>query len=509
MLYLFAILSVSIGLISTLIYIWFKCQFTYWEKKGVLGPKPTFFYGNVRDVIKRKKQIFQPYCDAYFQYKHLPYVGLYCFNIPVLSINNLDLAKDILVRDFESFNSHGVYSSSSVTDPLGGHLFHINGPKWKSLRRKLSPIFSPAKLKSMFPFVEKTANEALTYSDAMYEKKRAINFADLYGKYAVEIIGSVGFGIKNDGFVKGETEFHRRCRDFFEYTSTYWTIIRGLAFFVPEFFKKFGLKRTDPVISNFFYNLVKDAVDYREKSNYHRNDFLQTLIDLKQNDQKSGGEEDNFSFTLIDIAANTMLYMFAGYETSATTGKYAAYELARNPDIQARVRDEVNRVLAKYNGQCTYEAQNEMTYMNMVLEETMRKYPPLRALFRRCNQDYKVPNTDLVIEAGTLIFIPIHAIQMDPDLFEDPEKFDPERFTPENKGKMHPCQWMPFGEGPKKCIGVRQGYIQSKMALVKLLTKYELVLDERTKVPMPVKPTAFSCAPESGIWIKLKKLENK
>lgn len=75
-----------------------------------------------------------------------------------------------------------------------------------------------------------------------------------------------------------------------------------------------------------------------------------------------------FSFTMRDVAANTMLYMFAGYETSATTGQLAVYEMARHPELQQRARDEVNKVLAKYGGQCSYEAQNEMIYLNMVLD---------------------------------------------------------------------------------------------------------------------------------------------
>lgn len=77
----------------------------------------------------------------------------------------------------------------------------------------------------------------------------------------------------------------------------------------------------------------------------------------------------------------------------------------------------------------------------------------MRTLFRRCTKDYKIPNSEVIIEEGTLIFIPIHSIQMDPDIFPDPEKFDPERFTPEKKKLMHPCYWMPFGEGPRKCLG--------------------------------------------------------
>lgn len=69
-----------------------------------------------------------------------------------------------------------------------------------------------------------------------------------------------------------------------------------------------------------------------------------------------------------DIVANAMLYIIAGYETSSTSGQFAAYQLALNPQIQAKVREEVQQVLGKYNGECTYEALNEMIYLNMVLD---------------------------------------------------------------------------------------------------------------------------------------------
>lgn len=76
----------------------------------------------------------------------------------------------------------------------------------------------------------------------------------------------------------------------------------------------------------------------------------------------------------------------------------------------------------------------------------------MRAIFRRCTKDYRLPS-GLVIEKGTMVFIPANAIHMDPHLFAHPEKFEPERFSIENKAKMHSCQWIPFGEGPRKCLG--------------------------------------------------------
>ncbi|XP_045523359.1 probable cytochrome P450 6a17 [Pieris brassicae] len=222
----------------------------------------------------------------------------------------------------------------------------------------------------------------------MYEKGDLINFSDFYSTYAMENISSIGFGVHNNGF-KSNTEFHRRGQQFFEYTSFYWTVMRAIAFFAPEAFKALRINRINPGINNFFYNLVKDTVDYRKKNGYRRNDFLQTLIDIKDREtlpSLSGTEEYRFTFN--DIIANTLLYMFAGYETSATTGMFAAYELAKNPAVQNKAREEVMSVLAKHNNEWTYEAQNDMTYITMVLEETMRKYPPMRALFRRCNKDF-------------------------------------------------------------------------------------------------------------------------
>ncbi|KAL0869039.1 hypothetical protein ABMA27_007356 [Loxostege sticticalis] len=495
-----------------LTYVWYQFRFTYWARRGVFSPKPVFPYGNIKEVVKRKAQFFQPYCDIYFKYKHLPYVGLYCFHRPVLCVNDLELAKHILIKDFEFFQSRGTFSGG-VGDRLAGNLFNIHGPSWKKLRLKMSPAFSPGKLKSMYPMVEKIANDAMDYADTLYSNGESVNFSELYGRYAMEIIANIGFGLECNGFKSAKSEFYDRGREYFDPRTLYWTVIRAFAFIAPDTFDKLKIKRISDRIESFFYGLVRHTVEHRQKHAYRRNDFLQTLIELKN--QAGAGKDGvanphDFSFSMDDLAANTMLYMIAGYETSATTGtNFTAYQLALNPHIQDKVREEVVRVLEKHGGECTYEAQNEMVYFNMVLEETMRMYPSMRAIFRRCTKDYRLPGTDLVIEKGTLVFVPCQSIQMDPEIFPEPDKYNPERFTPENKAKLHPCHWMPFGEGPRKCLGVRQGYIQSKMALVKILPKYELLLDERTLVPMRIKTSSLVPQAEGDVWIKLRKLPQK
>ncbi|CAG9132853.1 unnamed protein product [Plutella xylostella] len=503
----------AVVILYTLAYLWFQYSFSYWSSKRVRGPAPAFPFGNIRDVITRKSQFFQPYCDNYFKFKHLPYVGMYSFNRPVLCVNDPDVAKHILIKDFDYFQAHGIFSASEGIDPLAAHLFNSHGDRWKNLRVKMSPAFSSGKLKTMYPLVQKTAEEGMKYLDSLESKGNSINISEFYETYTMEIIASVGFGVECNGFKNPNTEFYVRGHEYFEPTSLYWALARALAFFAPDLSRQLKIRRFSPGMIEFFYGLVKDTVEYRQKHAFRRNDFIQTLIELKngQSVDENGNIKpiDGFPFSLDDVAANTMLYMVAGYETSATVGQFTAYELALNPGVQARARDEVTRVLARHENQCTYEAQNEMTYLNMIFDETMRKYPPMRALFRRCNKEYRLPDSDLLIDEGTLVFVPVQGIQMDPDIFPEPDKFDPDRFLPENKANMHPCHWMPFGAGPRKCLGLRQGYIQVKIALIKILQKYEIVLDERTAVPMRVKPTAMCCAPDGGVWVKLRKLADQ
>ncbi|XP_059053420.1 probable cytochrome P450 6a13 [Achroia grisella] len=506
-----AVFFVLLAAVVILTYIWFQYKFTYWSRKGVNGPKPVFPYGNIRDALRRKDQFFQPYCDSYVKFKNLPYVGMYSFYRPVLCVNDLEMAKHILISDFDHFQSRGIYSGGR-NDPLAENLFNISGKPWRQLRLKMSPTFTSGKLRTMYPFVEGVANKARSYADMLYSKGKSIDFSEFYERYAMEIIANVGFGVECNGLTNPQSEFDCCGREYFEIKSLYWSIIRAFAFIAPDLFSKLRIRRISRKVENFFYGLVKETVSYRQKHNYKRNDFLQTLIDLMNGQIVSENGDikrvHDFPFSMNDVAANAMLYMIAGYETSAKTGQFAAYQLALNPHIQTKVRDEIDRVLAKYDGECTYEAQNEMIYLNMVLDETMRLYPALRAIFRRCNKPYKLPNSDVVIEEGTLVFVPIQAIHMDPQFYPEPEKFDPERFAPEKKAKFHPCQWMPFGEGPRKCLGARQGYIQSKLALIKMLQKYELVLDERTAVPLKLKTSCLVWAAEGGVWLKLRELNN-
>jgi cytochrome P450 family 6 len=134
---------------------------------------------------------------------------------------------------------------------------------------------------------------------------------------------------------------------------------------------------------------------------------------------------------------------------------FSTYELALNQDVQDKLRSEINEVLAKHNGEVTYDAIMEMKFLDMVFNETLRKYPVVDLQSRKATKDFAIPKSNLVIPAGTAVMIPIYALHNDERFWENPNKFDPERFTPENVQKRHPFTFIPFSEGPRICIGLR------------------------------------------------------
>lgn len=125
---------------------------------------------------------------------------------------------------------------------------------------------------------------------------------------------------------------------------------------------------------------------------------------------------------------------------------FALYELALNQDIQDRLRKKNEEILSKYDGEITYEAIMEMKYLDMVFNETLRKFPVVDTQFRTCSKDFKIPNSNLTIPKDTFIVLSSHALHNDERFYDNPEKFDPDRFTDENIKKRHPFAYIPFSE---------------------------------------------------------------
>jgi cytochrome P450 family 6 len=112
----------------------------------------------------------------------------------------------------------------------------------------------------------------------------------------------------------------------------------------------------------------------------------------------------------------------------------------------------------------------------------------------------------MVIEKGVSVFVPVFAIHKDPKIYPNPDKFDPERFTVAETKKRHPYTFLPFGEGPRNCIGIRFGQLQTKFGLALLLSKYRFSVHEKTQTPLKFESSSMIMFAKGGIWLRVEKL---
>ncbi|XP_066545258.1 cytochrome P450 3A27 isoform X3 [Amia ocellicauda] len=249
-------------------------------------------------------------------------------------------------------------------------------------------------------------------------------------------------------------------------------------------------KRIRSVISpSFTSGRLKDS----------RVDFLQLMIDSQITDEKAE-EESAKGLTDHEILSQSMIFIFAGYETTSTSLSFLAYNLATNPDCMKKLQAEIDETFPD-KACVTYEALMQMEYLDMVISESLRLYPAAPRLERACKQTVEI--NGVTIPKGVLVIIPVYALHRDPQHWSDPELFNPERFSKANKESMDPYAYMPFGVGPRNCVGMRFALMVMKMGIVQLLQSYSLETCKETQIPLEVnmlfqpKPITLRLAPRT------------
>ncbi|KAF2897406.1 hypothetical protein ILUMI_08770 [Ignelater luminosus] len=517
------ILAIAVSIFAVIVSL-FKWWFGYWERQGVYTPKPTIPFGNAKDLLFQRVTTGVEYKNVYDDIKRKgnKFGGYYFFGIPIFIPVDLDLVKLMLTKDFRHFTNH-LNTVNVETDPLSGHLFNLKNAEWKNLRAKLTPTFTSGKMKMMFQTLVNCSDSLTTVIDRYSKEKQAIDIKDIVARFTTDIIGSCAFGIECNSLQNPNSEFRIYGKKVFEIT--WWeSFVRLVAIGWPDVLTHLKLRAFSKEICEFFMNVVRGTVDYREKNDIIRRDFMHLLIQLKNNVkieennlgklksnlQSNGNISSNssneLSLTMNELTAQAFVFFIAGFETSSTTTTFCLYELVQNPELQEKVRQEINTVLEKYDGKVTYDAVMEMPYLEKCINEALRKYPPVPLHTRECTEDYTVPGTDIVLKKGTSVFIPVMGIQNDPEYFPNPDKFDPERFSEENKAKRHSAAWTPFGDGPRACIGLRFGLMQTKVGLITLLNRFRFTLHPNTKLPLCFDPKGFVLTADNGIWLNAERI---
>ena len=316
--------------------------------------------------------------------------------------------------------------------------------------------------------------------------------ADFFSKLTLEVILSTAFGVDANIQMGESTETIKKAQEMFQIPP----IVRLLRF-LPFGNSLLGLLAFLRGTQNYFPDLAKEIIRRRRQQEpAGRKDLLQLMMNANVDTTEEGVSR----LTDDEIVAQAVIFLLAGFETSSNTLGFTLYQLAVEPDIQNTLRSEIREAMESNAKKNLYEVAQNIEYLDCVIKESQRLRPTAPHVNRECSEDYDL--NGIHIPAGIEIIIPIYSLHRDPDAWEDPEKFDPERFRGPAKDSLHAFHFLPFGAGPRNCIGMRFALMEIKIALIKILMKFKFEKSPETQVPLSIQP-GLTLSARDGVYLRV------
>ncbi|XP_052870547.1 probable cytochrome P450 9f2 [Anopheles cruzii] len=512
-----------------LLYRWSVATYDYFEKRQIPYVKPVPFFGQVLSFFTQAKHAVDVASEGYEMFPDTRISGVFTLRTPAYLVHDPVLYKQIAGRDFDHFSEH-VSDLSVETDPLlARSLFFAKEARWRHHRAGLRPAFTGAKTRDMFGLLVKSAGDAMdrlvSYSAG---EPFTMELRDLYSRLANDAMSSISFGVEVDSLTDRDNEFFVKGKRLAKLDG-----LSGLKLLMTAIlpglyrFLKLGVLYED--VNEFYLEAVATNIRYREQHLIRRPDFIHLLLQARKNELRAEQTEDEalesvgFSTATtppplvepddrqlewedIDITAAAASFFFGGIETTTTLLCFACYELAVNPAIQQRLYAEIVSVRDELPDGVTptYEVLRKMKYLDMVVSEALRRWPPFGLTNRRCTKDYSFTNSDgtrITIEKGMNISIPIKSFHLDPRFFPDPLRFDPERFA--DPCRINQDAYVPFGKGYRNCIGSRLALMQAKCFMFYMLSHFSIEPGLKLTIPLVLDETSAGLNAKHGFWMSL------
>lgn len=460
----------TLGLFIVL-YLYLTRKYGYWKKRGVPEVPPVFPIGSWgfnfnSSQAKQEEEWYKKYGKVF---------GIYEGTNPVLVVADLDLVKSILVKDFSSFpEQRRLRFGNEILDRI---INAQKGERWKELRSMMSPTFTSGKLRGMETLMAECCQILVDNLIEAAKENKEVDITKYAGTFTIDVIARCAFGIKLNSRKDPNNPFVVAARR--SISPLPWRIFVAILF--PWLARLVRLSLFDPKTISFFKDVIQEVISKRKflKDEEKPKDFLQLLLEAVE-EQKDKPQK----FDLHDVISQCVGFFIAGYIGTSATLSYSAHQLAISPNIQEKIIQEIDEAV-KSSGKFDYDTVAGMKYLEAFVQEILRKYSPNIRIDRTSSENYKLGNTGIVIEEGTLVVIPTYALNHDPNYFPDPDKFDPERFL-SDKNKIVPFTNMPFGGGPRICLGMRFAMMEIKMAIAKILQNVRLKPGINTKEePVP------------------------
>ncbi|XP_041673819.1 probable cytochrome P450 6t1 [Drosophila eugracilis] len=489
------------------VWLWQRRHFSHWRRLGVPFIPGAPFVGNVWNLLRGGCCFGDQFRELYESKEAdgRAFVGIHVLHNHALLLRDPALIKRIMVEDFGQFLNR-FETTDSICDTMGSqNLFFSKYETWRETHKIFAPFFAVGKVRQMYGLLESIGHKLEEHmNDNLKERDRMeLEVKQLCTLFTRDIIASLAFGIEAQSLQNPKAEFRRMCIEVNDPRPK-----RLLHLFTMFFFPRLSRRVRTHLYSKEYESFMRRTMNYilaqREESGEKRNDLIDIFLQLKRTESaESIIHRPDF------FVAQAAFLLLAGFDTSSSTITFAVYELARNPSIQSRLRTELRKALqSSPDHRISCDTVNALAYLRQVVDEVLRLYPPTAFLDRCCNSregyDLSAWNNGLPfkLHAGTPVYISVLGLHRNPQYWPNPEIFDPERFSSEQRQQHHPMTYLPFGAGPRGCIGTLLGQLEIKVGLLHILKNFRVELCERTSPEMRFDPKAFVLAARDGTYLR-------
>ena len=457
------------------------------------GPKNgSLLFGNFPQIVV--EQAMEPHMEWVKQFPDSPLIHYRMnFNEERVLIVDMNALKTILNdQELASKNFKGYKALSFL---LGNGLVTLDGKEHTSHRKLISPAFKFNNIKILTKMFAEQTLKLMKKWDEVKEGEYVEVGADI-NSLTLNIIGLGAFGFDFSSFSGDANNLGQDASQrFANIISGRSSLSNFFLFFIP------GAKHV-PVKPyrelkedlSFTEKLVKALIAEKKKNKREvAEDLLDLLLDAKD-------EETGESFTDDQLVNHVKTFLFAGHETTSTLVSWTFHILSQHPNVLQKVREELNNELGD-TVEVTYNNFSKLVYLNAVIKETLRLFPPVAIVSRVLEKDFTF--NEYIIPARTTITISPYVIHHHPKYWENTEEFIPERWLSENS--YHPCQFIPFIKGPRNCIGERFAMMEGTVILAMLLRKYSFE-QSKEEFAATKRRLRITMRPSPELRLKIKKV---
>ncbi|KAI3734315.1 hypothetical protein L6452_13781 [Arctium lappa] len=512
-------LGVGVVVVVVVIVGWYGWRFVNWvwlrpkkmekclREQGLKGSSYKFLFGDMKEMVKMTKDAkksgpmnltndivtrIRP-----FVHKSIIAYGKNCFTwmgpIPLVHITEPAMIKEILANHNQFTKQTG---GNPIIKLLAQGLASAEGDQWAKHRKIINPAFHVEKLKHMVPAFYMSCAEMIKKWKEMLEKESSCE-VDVWPSLQTltgDVISRTAFG---SSFEEGKRifELQQELADL---------IIEALqSLYIPSFLptkRKNRIKEIDREMKASIRSMIDKRIIAMKVGESSKDDLLGVLLDSNYEEIKQHGSS-NFGLSIEDVIEECKLFYLAGQETTRNLLVWTMVLLGQHTNWQARARDEVSQVFGKEKP--NIDGLNRLKIMNMIFNEILRLYPPIVTLGRMVHEDTKLGN--IILPAGCHLHLHMLFMHHDEEIWgDDAKEFKPERFSEgvsnATKGQS---SYLPFGGGPRICIGLNFAFLEAKMALAMILQDFSFDLSPSySHAPH----TIITLQPQFGAHLILHKL---